>query len=78
MSIEGDDDISRQSIPYSYATIRVSNSEQIGLSFTLRDGSDFSLAFGVMPSTEQLSLLDVPAQDFFIGADVGSSCASAP
>lgn len=51
------------------------NGEDILIGLALRDHSHLSLARRIAPSSEQLALLDIPAQDLFTSADNRSSSA---
>jgi len=64
-------------VPKAHTPVRVANSEDIRIRFTLRDGRDERRASSVAPSAEQLALLYIPAEDFLVGSDIDFASARA-
>lgn len=65
--VEDNDHGGESRIPYSDLTIVVANSEQIFVFMTLGDSSHLANVSLVRPTTQQLSGLDIPTQDIFVG-----------
>lgn len=77
MAIERDDDGGRLAVPQADRPVGVSDGEDVAVGLALRNARHLGLALGVSPPREQLALLDVPGEDFFVGGDHSLTGASA-
>jgi hypothetical protein len=75
MTVEVHDNSGDLAVPQSNASIFVADGENIGIGPALSYGCDLGAAPFVPPPAQQLALLDIPADNFFIGGDNGLASA---
>src|SRR5690242_7160638 len=74
MTIEADNGGRRPCIPDSNASICVPNGEDIRVDIAPANDGDLFSAACIAPPAQQLTLLHIPAEDFFICCSVCASC----